>query len=97
MLVVTRLFLIRVHCFQCDQIGRFLKVLGEKFSHKKPKYIVTFGATMKTVLFRQQLLLILFGQLCEKFGLLFILTPGHADCLSISMLFLNLYFLFITS
>ena len=38
---------------------------------------MTFGAIMKTLLFKQKLVLLLFGQLWEKLGLLFILTSGH--------------------
>ena len=38
---------------------------------------MTFGAIMKTILFRTKLRSILFGQLYEKFWQLFILTSGH--------------------
>ena len=55
---------------QRDQIGRF-------YLQKWPKHLVTFGALMKNLLFKQKLLLLLLGQLREKFGLLFILTSGH--------------------
>ena len=31
---------------QCDQIGRFLKVFGDRFSYKRwPKYLMTFVAS----------------------------------------------------
>ena len=32
------------HCAQCDQIGRFFELLGNKISYKSsPKILVTFG------------------------------------------------------
>ena len=51
---------------QCDQIGRFFKVLGNKFAHKiSPKRLVTFGAIPKQII----VLFLLFWQLLETFGL----------------------------
>ena len=38
---------------QCDQIGRFLKVLGNKFCFKSsPKYLVAFRLFWKTSLLK---------------------------------------------
>ena len=51
---------------QCDQIGRFFKVLGNKFAHKiSPKRLVTFGAIPKQII----VLFLLFWQPLETFGL----------------------------
>ena len=60
-----------LHCMQWDQIGRFLKVLGNKFAHKSsPKSFLTFGLLWK-VSIDVKLLSILFRQLLETFGQLF--------------------------
>ena len=61
---------------QCDQIGRFFELLGNKISYKSsPKILVTFG------LFK-----IMQNDLCYflgnigKIGQLFIPSSGHTDC-----------------
>ena len=42
----------KVRCSQCDQIGRVLKVVGYKFTHKSsPKRLVTFEAILKISLY----------------------------------------------
>ena len=51
---------------QCDQIGRFLKVLGlHGFYQKLPKYMVNFWAKVKSNIFHVKVLWLLFGQILE--------------------------------
>ena len=58
---------------QCDQIGRFLKVLGDKDSIKSTQNAWRFfWANVKSNFFHSKLLWLLFGPLLEKFGLLLI-------------------------
>ena len=67
-------------CNQCDQIGQFLKVLGEKFPYKVIQILGNFLAIIKTSLFIEKLL----RQLEEQIGLLYILASGHTVCNSFS-------------
>ena len=69
---------------QCDQIGRFLKVLGDMVSSKSSpnRYMVYFWAKAKSSIFNVKLLWLICGQLLEKFGLLFNLSSGHAVCMT---------------
>ena len=63
---------------QCDQIGRFWKVVGIKFAYKSsPIRTVTFGLFCNRSIDVKQLLL-LFGQLKVQFGVLFLPTFGHS-------------------
>ena len=63
---------------QCDQIEQFLKLLGGKFSYKSsPNIWWLLGLFWNLCFFKKKLLLLLFGQLWEKFGLLFIFTSSH--------------------
>ena len=65
-------------CYQCDQIGRFLKVLGNKVPCKSSHNILQqFWAIVKMALFTLNWCGYLFGQLLEKMGLLFTSTSGH--------------------
>ena len=58
---------------QCDQNGRYFKVLGEKVACKSsPNIEQQFWAIVKWHSFYIKLMLILFGQLLEKIWLLFI-------------------------
>ena len=62
----------------CDQIGRFLKVLGKIISYKSsPNIWWLFGLFRKTSLKSKHSYGYFFGQLLDKFGLLLILTSGH--------------------
>ena len=64
---------------QCDQIGRYLKVLGDKISNKSsPNDWQLFGQ-FENLSLVQILLVLLFGQLLETFGVLFTPTSGHTD------------------
>ena len=66
---------------QCDQIGRFLKILSNKFAYKSsPKGLVTFGQFSKKINWFNKLLWILFSQLLERFGQLFNPASIHTDC-----------------
>ena len=69
-------------CNQCDQIGRFLKVLGNKFAYKRrPKRLQTSGLFKKDQLMvAYYQLWILFRQLLERFGKLFNPASGHTVC-----------------
>ena len=61
---------------QCDQIGRFLKVFGNKISSKRsPNDWQIFGLFWKTSYEKMHWLL--FAHLLEKIGLLFTPTSGH--------------------
>ena len=63
---------------QCDQIGWFLKVLGDKICSKSsPNDWQHFGQCWKTLLSCSKLLLLLFGQLVETFVATFSTTSGH--------------------
>ena len=63
---------------QCDQIGRFLKALGDKFSCKSSQKIGDrLGHIYQYFTFKSKLLWLLFGQLLETLWLLFIPTSGH--------------------
>ena len=39
---------------QCDQIGAFLKVHGDKFLYKVAKILVTFGAILKNIAVKEK-------------------------------------------
>ena len=69
---------------QCDQIGQFVKVLGDMVSSKSSpnRYMVYFWAKAKSSIFNVKLLWLICGQLLEKFGLLFNLSSGHAVCMT---------------
>ena len=58
---------------QCDQIGRFFKVLGNKFAHKiSPKRLGTFWAISKRI--------IVCKNCCFYYlGYLYTTTSGHTD------------------
>ena len=56
---------------QCDQIGRFLKVLSDNFALKSsPKIMLTFGLFLKRSI-NVKMLWISFRQLLKTFGKLF--------------------------
>ena len=58
---------------QCEKIGLFLKVLDNKISSKKsPNDWQLFRLFLKNLTIVYKLLCLLFGQLLEKFGLLFL-------------------------
>ena len=64
--------------FQCDQIGRFLKILCVKGSFKFSTNVCwLFRLFLKTPLFKWKLLCLHSGQLLENFGLLLISSSGH--------------------
>ena len=55
-------------CDQCDQIGRFLQVLGNKLSHKSsPNKLVTFGLFLIMLLLWKSVWK-LFGQFWVELG-----------------------------
>ena len=63
---------------QCDLIGRFLKVLGNKVPFKSsPNIWQQIWAIVKNGTFYIKLMWILFGQLLQKIGLLFTPTSDH--------------------
>ena len=63
-----------VYRAQCDQIGRFLQVIGNKESHKsKPNILVTFWA----ISFKK--CVATFWAILGKIRQLFILSSGHTD------------------
>ena len=62
---------------QCELIRRFFKILWVKFLFKVPQMFGDFLGFLKTPLFKYKLMLLLFGQFLEAFGLLFILITGH--------------------
>ena len=64
---------------QCDQIGRFLKLLPPKFLSKEAQNDWQLLDNFDKVPLMLKLLGQLFGQLLENFGLLFNLTSGHTD------------------
>ena len=57
---------------QCDQIGAFLNVLGDKFLYKVAKILDTFGAILKNIAVKEKLQWLIFGQL-------FTPTSGRTD------------------
>ena len=60
---------------QCGQIGRFLKVLGDKISYQKwSKCMATIWAILKNITFLEIMAVGYFLQFKEKFGQLFIPT-----------------------
>ena len=64
---------------QCDQIGRILKVLDDMVSIKSsPNAWGIFGLKWKATLFMLTYCSYFFGQVLEKFGLLFNLASGHS-------------------
>ena len=64
---------------QCDQIGRFLKVLADKDSIKSVQICLgNFWTNAKSNIFHVKLLWLLFGKLSEKIGLLFNSASGHS-------------------
>ena len=66
-------------CDQCDQIGRFLQVLGNKLSHKSFQNIfVSFWAISNNVTVRKSVWLLL-GNIRGEVRQLFIPSSGHAD------------------
>ena len=68
---------------QCDQIERFLKVLGKKVPCKSsPNIRQHFWANVKNCTFYIKQMYILFGQLLEKIGELFTLTSRNI-CLNL--------------
>ena len=66
---------------QCDQIGLFMKSLGGQNFHTKVTQIVgnLFGYFVKchNLTIKSAVATILFGQLLDKLGLLFISTSSH--------------------
>ena len=75
--LVTGFFLSNLHC---DQIGRFLEFLGNKFRYKSnPNVWWLLGQLWKPLIFQVKRVRLLFGKLLEKFGLLFISTSGHTS------------------
>ena len=68
---------------QCGQIGRFLKLLVKKLFTNVTENLVTVGAVFKTS-FYVKTTEATFGQLLQTFGLLFIPSFGHTDCVSVS-------------
>ena len=54
---------------QCDQIGRFFKLLvRQMFVQKWPKYLLTFGLTLNTSIYSKNCRVYLLGQLLENLG-----------------------------
>ena len=62
---------------QCDQIGRFFKVLGDKFAYKSIWNTWWLLGFFKTLQLGLKWLWLLFGQLIENFGQHFVSTSGH--------------------
>ena len=62
---------------QCDQIGPFSKVLGNKSYLKVAQILGDFWGYLKIGLLYVKLLWLHFAQLLENFGLLYIATSGH--------------------
>ena len=77
---------------QCDQIGRFLQVLGEKFSHKSsPNVQKLFGRIWKHQFLSKNCRGHFLGHFWN-FCLLFISASGHTGgggCLSLTQMFVN--------
>ena len=72
-------FVLRPSANQCDQIGRFLQVLGNKLSHKSFQNIfVSFWAISNNVTVRKSVWLLL-GNIRGEVRQLFIPSSGHAD------------------
>ena len=69
--------MIRLSRGQCDQIGRFLKVLANKVPCKSRSNIYQHFGNCENGTFYVKLMWIVFGELLEKFGLLFTPTSGH--------------------
>ena len=62
---------------QCDQIGQFFKVLGNKIASKRGQMIGNFLGYFEKPHSYAKTALGTFGQLLEKIGLLLIPTSGH--------------------
>ena len=55
-------------CIQCDQIGQFLILICNKFSHKSSQNWWLMGYFEKHYLFKQKLLWLLYGERLENLG-----------------------------
>ena len=67
-------------CRQCDHIGRFLKLVGNKFDYKSStKSLLIFGIFWKRSI-NVKMLWIFFRQLVDTFGQLFSSTSRHTAC-----------------
>ena len=63
---------------QCDQIGRFLKVLGNKFCFKSsPKYLVAFRLFWKTSLLKLKPVWVILFNVKKKLGYFFTNIWSH--------------------
>ena len=60
------------------RLGDFLKFLATKFQAKVEQMIGNFLGYFENFPFYVKLVWLLFGQLLEKFGLLFTPTSGHS-------------------
>ena len=70
-----------LYCEQCDQIGQFLKVIGNKFHIKScPNIWWLFAQFWKTSLLSKKTAVGSFKSTYGKFGLLFISISGYTDC-----------------
>ena len=67
------------HHNQCDQIGQFFELLGNKFSCKSsPNIMVTFWVILNNTTFLSKLFGYFWGNV-GKIGQLFIPSSGHTD------------------
>ena len=64
---------------QCDQTGRFSKVLGTKITYKVTQTLGDFLAFLKDNLKVKTAGTTLMGNIFSKIGLLFNLTSGHTE------------------
>ena len=67
------------HWNQCDQTGRFSKVLGTKITYKVTQTLGDFLAFLKDNLKVKTAGTTLMGNIFSKIGLLFNLTSGHTE------------------
>ena len=79
-------------CNQCDQIGRFFKVLNDQnyqylFMQKQSKCLLTFQAFLKHTFYLLNTCYFL-GNCWKQIGLLFISTSGHTACNSVIIIHL---------
>ena len=71
-------FVAFIGCNQCDQIGRFLKVLCNNFTCKSsPKTFVTFWALLKSIPFCKNCCGIYLGNFWKHLGYIFTPISGH--------------------
>ena len=74
----STLFQFTFNPFQCDQIGRFLKVLGYKFvNQSSPKGLVTFGGLQKRISLCENFCFYYLGNFYKHLGYLLTPTSGH--------------------